>query len=255
MTASTLTAEGLAGRFAPSHPWDRWFFPMVVGLIWLGVVMGFAPGIARHFARHEPPFPPILHLHGMVFGGWLWLLTAQVLLIRTGRTALHRRLGIAGAVLAPVVFAVGLATAYVMDRLEFGTAKDDTAFLFVQATDMLAFGALAGAGLLLRSNGAAHRRLMLMSTIYIADAGFSRWLGPPIVAALGETYWPILAALYLGSDALQLAIGGYDLATRRRLHPAWLAAFACIVPLQLVSVYYYHSDPGWRAMAIRIIGH
>jgi hypothetical protein len=255
MTTSTLTSEAVASRFPPGHPSDRWFFPLLVALIWLGVLMGFVPEIAQHFARHEPAYPPILHLHGVVFGGWLVLLSAQVLLIRTGRWELHRRLGIAGALLAPVVATVGLATAYVMDRLEYGTAKADTPFLFVQSTDMLAFATLAGAGLLLRADGSAHKRLMLLATIYIADAGYSRWIGTIIDhAGLATPFWGYFVALYGGSDLLALGLGGYDMLTRRRLHPAYLAAMAWIAAIQLVSVH-MKWDAGWGVTAAHLLGH
>ena len=55
-------------------------------------------------------------------------------------------------------------------------------FLAVQLSDMLAFGTLSAAALLLRKDMAAHKRLMLLGTLYISDAGFARWLGD----SLGE---------------------------------------------------------------------
>jgi hypothetical protein len=255
MTASNITADRRLGRFEPSHPWDRWAFPLLVGLVWLGILMGFVPEIAQHFARHEPPYPPILHVHGVVFGGWLWLLTAQVGLVRAGRVDIHRKLGLVGAALAPILVVVGLATAYVMDRLEFGTAKDSTPSLIGQFTDMLGFATLAGAGLLLRGRGAAHKRLLLLATLYIADAGFDRWLGGFVEQIIGaQPYLPYFVAIYGGNDALMLGLGGYDLATRRRLHPAYVVAIVWIATLQLFSVY-VRWNPGWPPLAARLLGH
>jgi len=243
-----------AGDFSRSHPWDRNFFLAWVALIWLGVLGGFAPEVAKHIQTHARPYPWIIHVHGAVFVGWLALLTLQVMLIRTRRVSLHRRLGGLGVALAAVMLVVGPATAVVMDRLEFGTPDDNTPFLFVQMTDMLSFGLLAGAGLLLRGDAGAHKRLMLLATLYISDAGFSRLLGDAVVGWLGQGYWPYFAGLYLGNDVLILGLGAYDLITRRRLHPAYLAGVAWIAAIQMLSVH-MRWDPGWKVVATHLLGH
>jgi hypothetical protein len=256
MSASSLAGErsAPAGGFLEDHPWDRNFFLAWVLLIWAGVLGGFIPEVVRHYATHARPYPPIIHVHGATFGGWLVLLTAQVLLIRTGRVWLHQRLGIAGAILGTAMLAIGPATAVTMDRLEFGTADDNTPFLFVQMTDMASFAVLAGAGLLLRSQAAAHKRLMLLATLYISDAGFSRLLGDGLTQALGHGYWPYFAGLYLGNDVLILGVGGYDLVTRRRLHPAYVAAVAWIAAIQMLSVH-MRWDAAWKVTATHLLGY
>jgi hypothetical protein len=240
--------------FEQDHPWDRNFFLAWVLFIWAGVLTGFVPEVIQHVVKHQRPFPPIIHIHGVVFVGWLALLTAQVLLIRTGRWQTHQRLGVLGAILATMMIVVGPMTAVVMDRLEFGTPDDNTPFLFVQMTDMAAFGVLAGSGLALRGRPAAHKRLMLLATLYISDAGFSRFLADPITHQLGRSYWPYFAGLYLGSDLLIIGVGAYDLITRRRLHPAYVGAVIGIVAIQMVSVH-FRWDPAWKVMATHLLGH
>lgn len=258
MTTSGLTnrrPEAFGARaFAQSHPWDRSFFLAGVLLIWAVVLTGFVPEIVRHVAENQRPFPLIVHVHGVIFVGWLVLLTTQVLLIRDGRPALHRRLGLAGAILAASMIVVGPATAIVMDRLDFGTPDDNTPFLFVQMTDIASFAVLAGAGLLLRRRPAAHKRLMLLSTLYISDAGFARFLQDPIAHQLGSGYWPYFASFYLAGDILILGVGAYDLVTRRRLHPAYLAAIIGIAAIQLMSVH-FRLDAGWKVEAAHLLGH
>lgn len=141
-------------RFAPDHKWDRNAFLVLVGLIWLGVVMGFGPVILEHLQSSQP-YPLIIHAHTAAFVGWLLLLTAQVLLIRARRTGLHRKLGIAGMALAPAMVVLGSAAGIIVERINFGTPLSRPPFLAIEFTDMLAFAGLAGAAFVLRDNASA----------------------------------------------------------------------------------------------------
>jgi len=60
----------------------------------------FWPQIIKHIKTQAPAYPSIVHVHAAAFVGWLVLLTSQILLIRSARVDLHRKLGIAGVVLA-----------------------------------------------------------------------------------------------------------------------------------------------------------
>ena len=139
------------------------------------------------------------------------------------RTDLHRRLGLAGMVLVPVMVVLGVAASIVMAQVQFGTPRSRPAFLAVEFTDMLAFSGLAGAGFALRGTPQAHKRLILLATFYIIDAGYSRWLSGSIRGVLGSGFLGRFAGLFSGPDLLLLALGGYDFATRGRLHPAYIA--------------------------------
>lgn len=243
-----------AARFAPRHRWDRNFFLLIVAVIWLGVLMGFVPQIRQHFATPSAPYPLIVHIHAAAFVGWLLLLTTQVLLIRAHRPDIHRRLGIAGAVLAGVMIILGPATAlYVHAHSPLGVGKSPS-FLAVQLTDIVAFATLIIAALLLRGQSAAHKRLVLLATLYISDAGFARWLSIPIGTALGQGFWPQLTAQYLPNDLVVLGIGAYDLITRGRLLPAYAAGVAWTAALQLLAMALLFSA-WWPPFANHLVGH
>ncbi|MGH8148728.1 MAG: hypothetical protein ACRETB_01945 [Steroidobacteraceae bacterium] len=113
---------------------------------------------------------------------------------------------------------------------------------------------LIAAGLLWRRNPSAHKRLVLLATLYISDAGFARWLGPPATAPLPATVWGLMAVLYLGNDSLVLGLGAYDWITRRCLHPANVAVVAWTVLLQLTGASLYLSS-AWKPLALKLIGH
>jgi hypothetical protein len=241
-------------RFAASHRWDRNFFLALVALIWLGILMGFGPQIRTHLVTAAAPYPWIVHVHAAVFVGWLLLLSTQVLLIRAHRPDIHRRLGVAGAVLAAVMVVIGPATALVMHALTFGKSGKPPAFLAVQFTDMLGFAGMVTAALLWRTRSAAHKRLILMATLYISDAGFSRWLNAPITSLVGQGFWPQLTAQYLPSDLLVLAIGAYDLLTRGRLLPPYVGGVAWTAALQLSATAVLLST-WWPPIANHLVGH
>ena len=188
----------------------------------MGVLTGFGTDSFNHLRKYGLDYPLIVHFHAVAFVGYLTLFTVQVALIRNARADIHRRLGLAGAVLATMMLVLGPATALVVDAARF-TAKGDTPeFLAVQLTDILAFAGLTAAGLLMRGTPSAHKRLMLLGLIYISDAGFARFLNGA-VPPLGQGAWGQGVRLYVGSDLLMLGLGVYDLATRARLHPAYMA--------------------------------
>jgi hypothetical protein len=126
-------------------------------------------------------------------------------------------------------------------------------FLSVQFTDIAAFAGLVAAGLLLRRKGTAHKRLLLLATLYISDAGFARCFGPEIRAWLGVGFWATAVRLYFANDLLALGLGAYDLITRRRLHPAYVGGLAWTVLLQTIALQLLFA-PQWASVAVRLIG-
>ncbi len=119
---------------------------------------------------------------------------------------------------------------------------------------MIAFTLLTGAGLLLRGTQSTHKRLTMLGLIYISGAGFSRFLSPIIATPFGPGLAADVFIVYGLPDLLILALGAYDLATRRRLHPAYIAGVAVVLACQATAVTGYLS-PAWKAMSLHIIGY
>ena len=251
--AMTMAAGGV--RFAPRARWDRDFFLLMVGLIWLGILMGFVPDIMAHVREHKPAYPLVVHIHAAAFVGWLCLLTTQVALIRGGRADIHRKLGIAGAVLAPIMLVLGLAASVIVDRRHFGTSDNDPSFLAIQLADLLNFGVLAAAAIVWRKTPSAHKRLILLATIFIANAGFVRWWGDAIAKMVGDKgFWQNWMIFFLADLLLVGLISGYDLLTRRRLHAAFVAGGVFGLTVEVVAVWAYIS-PWWKPVAVKLLGH
>jgi hypothetical protein len=222
--------------------------------IWAGVAVGFGGDIIHHVSSHAKPYPLIVHIHAIAFVGWLVLLTVQASLIRLRRPYIHRILGFAGIFLAVAMIILGPAAAYVVNRQEFGTPAADPSFIAVQLADIIGFGGLAAAAFLWRNQAAAHKRLILLSSLYIADAAYARFMGPLLGPTLGPDYGSQFLIAYGGNDLLILGLGLYDLITRRALNPAYLAGVLWITALQLGALATYQSG-WWQPVALKLIGH
>ncbi len=239
--------------FASHHPWDHGFLLANVALISVSIVAGFGREIWHHFQTHAPAYPLMVHVHAAAFSAWLALLATQILLIGAHRLDIHRRLGVAGAGLAAVMVVLGVGVSFVVGRIDLAGPHPDPAFLFVRLADMVFFGPLAAAAILARRKPATHKRLILLATLQISDAGFGRWLDPLTGAWFNAGFWPTMGSIYLGNDVLVLCFGLYDLITRERLHPAYLAGAACIFGSQMLAVWLYQAA-SWKPVAVRLLG-
>ena len=243
-------SSGSKAPFPANHPWDRNFFLLWIGLAWVGILGGFVPEMIKHVQGHEQPYPVIVHFHAAAFVGWLVLFTAQILLIRANNRPVHRKLGYGMLAIAVSMAFLGPMTALIVGHRDIGTPAANPGFLSIQFTDIAAFVGLTAAAVTFRNSPATHKRLMLLGTLYITDAGFGRIalaMKVPIHGPLD--FW---AVLYAGSATLILGLGAYDLVTRRRLHPAYLAGAGYAFALQATAVILF-GLPAWKALATKII--
>ena len=223
-------------------------------MVWLAIVTGFSLDMVRRAHEGSLHFPLIVHLHVVAYSAWLVLLAVQVWLVRTRRVAVHRRLGMAALVVLPLMLVLGPATAiteivnnaYMPDRW--------IAWLSVNFANTFGSVVLLFAGFLMRRDPPSHKRLMLMGTIAVTEPGFSRiWLSA-LVDRLGEGYLAFYFEAFIGTLVLVLAVGAYDLATRRRLHPAYVAAAAWIFANEALATWLYYQ-PWWLSTVKTMTGH
>jgi hypothetical protein len=222
--------------------------------VWLVIVLGFAIDIVRRAHLGALNFAPIVHLHAIAYTGWLVLLATQVLLVRTGRVAVHRQLGFAALILIPAMVVLGPATAYAGVAGNPWMPDKWIAWLSVNYTNAFGSAVLLASGFLMRRNPAAHKRLMIMGTIALTEPGFSRiWLSF-LEGRLGQGYVPFYISTYIGTFLLVVAVGAYDLATRRRLHPAYIAAALWIFANEALATWLFYQ-PWWLASMKAMTGH
>jgi hypothetical protein len=138
-------------------------------------------------------------------------------------------------------------------RIRLTLPHPDPGFLIVQMLDILAFAGLVVPAFIWRKDPSVHKRLILLATFYISDAGFARWQGGAMEALFGNGFRASAAQLYFGSELLVLGVGLYDWITRKRLHPAYIAGIAWITAVELTALSVYMS-PDWAPVAQRLLG-
>ena len=234
--------------FALAHPHDRTFFALNAVVAWVAIVMGFSPGLLDHFSGATPFPAPIVHLHAGVFAAWLALFTTQVWMIRSRRVEMHRRLGVLGALMVPVVVIVGTFTNFVTQRIHLQAGALEPGFFILAIVDMVRFTCLAGAGLLLRRYPAAHKRLLLLATVCLLDAGYGRWTNDWFIARFGDNPVGFFGQLFFFVNCTIVIAMLYDLRTRKSVHVAYVAAVPLIVLTQVATSWIAYSE-AWSSIA------
>src|SRR4051794_3607926 len=88
----------------------RFYVGMAIAIA-ITVFAGFSRSYFLKSYFGSPDLSLLLHIHGAIFTSWVLFLLAQTTLVATGRTYIHRRMGVAGGVLALLLVVVGTMTA------------------------------------------------------------------------------------------------------------------------------------------------
>ena len=176
------------------------------------------------------------------------LFIVQVRLVGTGRTGLHRRLGIFGAAVFALVLGVGFATAIAAARRGASPAPEvpPLAFMAIPMVDLVVFALLVGAALWNRRKPAIHKRLMLLGTLSILAPGIARL---PL-GFIQQGGLPVVFGLTVLVVLITVVV---DTVRQRRLHPAcgWGGALVVVsVPLRVMLA----GSPVWIRFATWLVG-
>ena len=225
----------------PRCRYDHLFFSSMALLMLCTVFVGFAHSyyLAGVFGAPLPSL--IIHLHGAAFSCWILLLVTQTSLVAAGRVNVHRRLGIAGFILACFMVMLGVLAA--TDSLARGTGPsglDAKFFYVIPMTDMLIFATLVFFAFRSRSNPAAHKRLILVATTALLIAALARW---PFDVVHRK---PMMAAL--ASYIFLVILVAYDLWSTRKVHRATIWAGAFLIFVQQIRIPIGKTD-AWHAFA------
>jgi hypothetical protein len=228
---------------------EHLFFSGMSALIALVVFLGFARTyyLAGLFGA-KPLAAPIVHVHGAVFTCWIVLLIAQTSLVGTGHTRIHRRLGLLGLALAPLMVVLGVAVAdEMLERMSRVPGVDAPLIFAVALSEIAGFAVPVFFGFRWRRQSSLHKRLIIIGTIAMTTAGFGRW---PVSFLLHKPLPAMLCAF-----ALLLLVVAFDLKTTRRIHRATVLGGAWVVFTELTAFAVGHTSL-WHAFAahVRSIG-
>jgi hypothetical protein len=228
---------------------ERLFFTGIAIAMAVVCFAGFAPSYYLKTQFGTPQLKPLLHIHGLAFTMWMVLMITQASLISAGKVRLHRQLGIAGAVLLPLMVISGAAVIYGRGTtIAPGVPHEMVlAFLAIPLVALAAFPAFIGAALFLRKNPAAHKRLMVLATTVFLAAAVHRLLMLLVDPAVTP---PVFFA---ATDLFIVALGAYDLISRGRLHAATIWGGLAVVASQFGSLLIAGSAT-WMTFAHWITG-
>jgi hypothetical protein len=199
-----------------------------------GLIMARTPG-----AR---PVTALVLIHAAVFASWVVMYGVQVALVASGRTAVHRRLGVAGAGLALAMLSLGYAVAIHAARTGYAPVPgaDPLSFLVVPLGHLVVFAIYVGAALYWRRTAAIHKRLMWLATTMLLFASVTRL---PYVRGH-------IAAILLVFLAVLLIAPVYERAMYGRVHrvSAWgsTALFLqLLVRRPIGATIWWHTFAAW----------
>jgi uncharacterized membrane protein YozB (DUF420 family) len=240
-----------------SHRVDRWFYISMAVLMIVFNAVAFGPSIIDPSTRNVPlPFTPLVMAHAIVAAAWLLLFLTQATLVATRRTALHRRVGIVGAVLTLVFIVVGCFTVIEGARRGFDLSGDlapqgalqDPAFTMGGLLIVLTFAMLAGAGLAYRRRPDVHKRLMLLAMLGgLTNTPVAHLIGHWSLQPWAGIIFPVSLLIFLSLSAI------YDRLSQGRIHPVSLWVGLLVFAWSAVFNIAIVPSAAWREFATWLI--
>lgn len=222
---------------APASTGDERFFLRSAIIMAVCIAAGFSFQLAM--GRSTFASPVRVHVHAMLFMGWVAIYLAQNILAATGRAGLHRKLGWLAAGWMAAMVASGIVVTLAMVR--GGTVPfffQPLHFLIFDPLAVLTFGGLTTAAILLRRRTEWHRRLHFCGMTILLAPAFGRLLPLPLLQpwAWEATYAVVLLFPIFGAWA--------DIRRKARVHPAWKWGIATIVGSLLLTQAITYSPVG-----------
>jgi hypothetical protein len=178
--------------------------------------------------------PALVHVHAVLFFGWVFIYLTQNLLVAKNAISWHRRLGWIGAFWLAPMLVLGFAVTISMVRQ--GHAPfffRPLHFLIFNPLTLVTFAALTAAAVALRRQTMWHRRLHFCGMSLLLGPGFGRLLPLPLLQpfAWEATFAACMLFPFAGMAA--------DLRRSGRIHQAWWwgvgAMITCFALAQLIT--------------------
>ena len=193
---------------------ERFFLKFAIAMAVI-VVVGFSTQLAM--GRSTFASPVRVHIHAVLFMGWVAIYVTQNILVATDRVHLHRKLGWLAAawMVAMVVSGVVVTLAMVRNGVVPFFFRP-LQFLVFDPVAVLTFAGLTTAAILLRKQTEWHRRLHFCGMAILLAPAFGRLLPMPLLKP-----WSYEVA-FVGALILPLTAVAIDARRKGFVHPAWI---------------------------------
>lgn len=222
------------------------FYAVVAAVTALIIFLGFAPSYyLKPVIQAPPPLTPLSMTHGVVFTAWFVLFVVQASLVPARKIALHRQLGMAGAMLFGAMMVLGLSTAITAGRLGHAPpgSPPPLVFMALPVLGIPALIAVVGVALMMRRRRDWHQRLMTGGFIMIAQPAIGRFFIPA-----GVPHWQMQGS-FVAIELMLLGVALWDGRREGRVHPAWLVALAATGIFHLAVTWAFAGAGWWAAVA------
>lgn len=267
-SADALPPSGLAA--APELETERRFYAAMAIFFFVTALTGFVPTsigkVAAIQAGERPPFPWLLHAHAVVMGSWIALLLTQAVLVARRNVDLHRRLGLASFVLAPLVVIVMVmatrATWVTFASLPPGAMPPEVLaetralignILLGQLMSIILFAVFIGWAIAVRrTDPDTHKRLMIFGTLLPLLAAVDRFTALAGISTMPRSSDSLILYLLVWISPALI----FDLLRRGRIHRAYVIALAITAPF-LLALHFFWGTAQWQATApviMRLVG-
>lgn len=211
------------------------------------VIIGVQWGFHKTYTSEFPNFidkTNIIHIHGALLMSWLVLLVVQPLLIKTGRTDLHRTIGKVSYVLGPLIiiflFLVGKGGYW--RSIGKVPEHDILTFIALDSRGLISFTIFWALAMLYRKDPPSHMRYMIATGILAIGPGVGRGL----INNFGVDFGTALTI----TDVIDLAIVGFllghDIYKKKNYKP-----FTVVFIVFLIGAFLWQvrDSDAWQSFA------
>jgi len=182
-----------------------------IGYLFIGIWICALIGFHKTYTQFFPSFKEFQweqHFHGAMLMCWFALLILQPFLIKYGKKKLHRTIGKAGYVIAPLVcYSIFMVTKMVYYReIEMRPEESVLAQLALDIPTIFIFGLFFILAMLNRQKSDVHMRYMIGTSLLMLGPGLGRALiifgGVPFPLAVSVVFYigDAIALLFLFND-------------------------------------------------------
>ncbi len=183
--------------------------------------------------------PPVVHLHAIIFMGWVLLYLLQNISATTRRMALHRRLGWVAPFWMVAMLILGVWVTVAMARRgQVPFFFQPLHFLVFDPVALVTFAGLTAAAIAMRRRTDWHRRLHFCGMCMLLGPGFGRLLPMPL---LQPWAWE---ATFAATMIFPIIGVTYDVRRHGYAHPAWRWGIATMVGSMLLVETITYSPLG-----------